>query len=169
MAPHAKYLTVYQQPFWREQGLSGSGRSYVGPMVEIHDASQVEGMGAIFGFIGVPAVTRHKVPSKTLISLCRAQMVRLFGAAASNPSAEWLKSWSQDKCTTTTADATSAAGHPHPPSSTPRGTPWQGRTTGIASEWSRMFPSYVAGAVDAASRGTQKLVAGLLQPHSNKP
>lgn len=166
MAPHAKYLAVYPRPFWREQGLSGSGRSYVGPMVEIHDASPPEGMGAIFGFIGVPAATRHKVPAETLLGLCRAQMVRLFGEEASHPTAEWLKDWSQDEWTATPADAVSAAGHPTAPPAVSRGTPWQGRITGIASEWSPLFPGYVAGAIDAATRGVQALVKDLLQTPS---
>lgn len=109
MAPHAKYLAVYPKPFWRSQGLAGSARSYVGPMVEIHDASPAEGLGALFGFIGVPAATRQRVPADTLISLCRAQMVRLFGAEASSPSSEWLKDWSQDEFTATTADAASTS------------------------------------------------------------
>ena len=39
MAPHAKYIAVFDRPFWRDQGLSGEARSAVGPMVEIHDAS----------------------------------------------------------------------------------------------------------------------------------
>lgn len=38
MAPHAKYLAVYDTPFWREQGLSGQARSARGPLGEIHDA-----------------------------------------------------------------------------------------------------------------------------------
>lgn len=169
MAPHAKYVAVYPKPFWREQGLAGSGRSYVGPMVEIHDASPAEGMGALFGFIGVPAATRQRVSADTLISLCRAQMVRLFGAEASNPSAEWFKDWSQDEFTATPADAASAAGHANAPLSVPSGAPWQGRITGIASEWSPLFPGYVAGAIDAALRGTQALVADMLQSHVKQP
>ena len=165
MAPHAKYLAVYLKPFWRAQGLAGSGRSYVGPMVEIHDASPAEGMGALFGFIGVPAATRQRVPADTLIGLCRAQLVRLFGAEAANPSAEWLKDWSQDEFTATAADVAAASGHANAPASTPSGGPWQGRITGIASEWSPRFPGYVAGAIDAAARGTQNLVADMLQSH----
>ena len=47
MAPHAKYLAVYYSPFWQQQGLSGSARSGQGPMVEIHDASVVDGKGPL--------------------------------------------------------------------------------------------------------------------------
>ncbi len=159
MAPHAKYVAVFERPFWREQGLSGSGRSYSGPMVEIHDASPAEGQGAIFGFIGVPAATRQRVPVEKLISLCRAQMGRLFGPDALVPKAEWLKDWSQDKLTATSADLSGPAGHATAPAATPTGEHWKGRITGIASEWSAQFPGYVAGAIDAPTNGMAALFA----------
>ena len=163
MAPHAKYVAVHPQPFWRAQGLSGSARSYAGPMVEIHDASAVdEGMGAIFGFIGVPAATRQRIPAEALIDLCRAQMGRLFGPEALNPTAEWLKDWSTDAFTATHADTSSAGGHATAPPAVAGDGTWQGRITGIASEWSSLFPGYVAGAIDAATEGSQAVVSRLL-------
>lgn len=55
MAPHAKYIAIYDTPFWREQGLSGEARSACGPMGEIHDASAPGGSAALFGFLDVPA------------------------------------------------------------------------------------------------------------------
>ncbi|WP_407713716.1 flavin monoamine oxidase family protein [Comamonas testosteroni] len=159
MAPHAKYVAVYPQPFWREQGLSGSGRSYSGPMVEIHDASPAHGQGAIFGFIGVPASARKKVSPDELIGLCRAQMARLFGIEALTPTVDWLKDWSQDEFTATTADVNFGGGHASAPASTPRNDSWEGRVTGIASEWSIEYSGYVAGAIDAAARGLAPLLA----------
>jgi len=72
MAPHAKYVAVYDSPFWRNQVLSGSARSAVGPLTEIHDASLVEGEGALFGFFGVPAHIRQSVSESELKAHCRA-------------------------------------------------------------------------------------------------
>ena len=169
MAPHAKYVAVYPRPFWREQGLSGSARSYAGPMVELHDASPAQGMGALFGFIGVPAAARQTVPVETLMGLCRAQLGRLFGAEALSPTAEWFKDWSEDEFTATPADVGSAAGHPAAPAATPQDGLWQGRITGIASEWSPWFPGYVAGAIDAAERGTEALIADHFLASGSKP
>lgn len=54
MAPHAKYIALYDHPFWREAGLSGMAQSHVGPMAEIHDASDSNGSAALFEFIGLP-------------------------------------------------------------------------------------------------------------------
>ena len=104
MAPHAKYLAVFDQPFWREQGLSGAARSAVGPMTEIHDASAPGGHGALFGFIGVPASVRRQASEEDLLAHCRAQLARLFGPRAAVPQAEYLKDWASDPYTAVPAD-----------------------------------------------------------------
>jgi len=39
MAPHAKFFALYDRPFWRDAGLSGTAQSMVGPLAEIHDAT----------------------------------------------------------------------------------------------------------------------------------
>ncbi|ARU25539.1 flavin monoamine oxidase family protein [Ralstonia pseudosolanacearum] len=161
MAPHAKYVAVFSKPFWREQRLSGEARSSVGPLAEIHDASAREGGAALFGFLGVPAQVRSRMPETILLSHCRAQLVRLFGERAGTPKAEFLKDWTSDPCTAVTADQNPAL---HDgvmlPSEAPSGV-WRDRLTGIASEWSPDFSGYVAGAVDAAQRGVAKLLATL--------
>lgn len=170
MAPHAKYIAVYDTAFWRDMNLSGQARSSLGPMVEIHDASVADagsgaGAGAgtrsgaaLFGFIGVPAQVRRGVAESVMKAHCRTQLVRLFGAQAENPRAEFLKDWSQDLLTTTDADLTQQAqGHASAPMSRPDAGPWRTRLTGIGSEWSSEFPGYLAGAVDAAIRGVAAL------------
>lgn len=159
MAPHAKYLAVYERPFWREAGLSGEGRSSLGPLVEIHDASAPGGPAALFGFLGVPARVRAGMARTALRALCRAQFVRLFGEEASAPRGEWLKDWAADPLTATPLDAQGdSAGHGAPPPTGASDGPWQARLVGVASEWSPMFPGYVAGAIDAAARGVDELL-----------
>ena len=158
MAPHAKYVAVYAQPFWREQGLSGAARSAHGPMGEIHDISMPGGHAALFGFLGIGARARQSAPEAALRAHCRAQLGRLFGEAAAAPLADALKDWAADPLTATEADQDPNGHHAAaPPSQVDQG-PWQARLTGIASEWSPQFPGYLAGAVDAAARG----VAGCL-------
>jgi monoamine oxidase len=159
MAPHAKYVAVYDQPFWRLSGLSGGARSHQGPMVEIHDASMPGGSAALFGFIGVPARVRQGVGDDVMRDHCRAQLVRVFGPEAAAPRHEVLKDWAADALTATAADLLAGADHPHPPPSVADQGPWQGRITGVASEWSPQFPGYLAGAVDAATRGVQAWLA----------
>ena len=159
MAPHAKYVAIYDRPFWREQGLSGEARSACGPLGEIHDASMPDGSAALFGFFGIPAHLRQGVPEADLRAQCRAQLARLFGPQASTPQAELFKDWASDPYTATAADNDSLGQHPEAPASGTSTGPWAGRLTGIGSEWSRQFPGYVAGAIEAASVGVRSLAA----------
>jgi len=152
MAPHAKYIAVFDQPFWREQGLSGEARSAVGPMVEIHDASTQGGKAALFGFLGVPADVRRRVSEEELITACRTQFGRLFGSQAENPEAEFIKDWAKEVYTATDTDQSAYGDHPVPALSPSSGA-WANRLTGVGSEWSREFTGYLAGAIDATNRG----------------
>ena len=43
MGQAMKVLVAYERPFWREEGLSGMGLSYAGPVLQFHDASPVAG------------------------------------------------------------------------------------------------------------------------------
>ncbi|XQW84540.1 flavin monoamine oxidase family protein [Thalassotalea piscium] len=155
MAPHAKYIAVYDKPFWREQELSGSARSSVGPMVEIHDASNLDGQAALFGFIGVPATDRKRISHEDLITHCRAQLVRLFGAQAATPKIDIIKDWAQDPLTATSLDTHAASTHTPAPHITAKNGPWHQKLVGVGSEWSVQFPGYIAGAVDAANIGVE--------------
>ena len=159
MAPHAKYVAVYAEPFWRQDGLAGAARSSVGPMGEIHDASTVDGDAALFGFIAIPAQARANVAQVELIAACRAQLVRLFGPRAGHPKADLIKDWASDPYTATPADRTADAHHGAAPSAAPADGPWRGHLFGAASEWSPQFPGYVAGAIDAAIRAVDGLTA----------
>jgi len=158
MAAHAKYVAIYAQSFWREQNLSGEARSAAGPMAEIHDASVPEGVSALFGFMGIPAQTRWTTTESNLKAMCRAQLVRLFGAQAANPIAEFFKDWASDDLTATPADLSANVGHVVPAAVVSEGM-WQGYLQGIAAEWSPTFPGYVAGAVEAAEQGILAFIA----------
>ena len=163
MAPHAKYVAVYESPFWRDAGLSGAARSAIGPLTEIHDASTLEGDGALFGFFGVPAQVRQSVSDTVLKEHCRAQLVRLLGDQASTPKAEYLKDWATDPLTAMPADASGNGQHAVAPPFKPKTGVWQDCLTGCGSEWSAQFPGYVAGAIDAATVAVQSLPATILR------
>ncbi|MNG57194.1 Putrescine oxidase [compost metagenome] len=153
MAPHAKYVAIYNTDFLRAQRLSGDVSSQAGPMVEIHDVSEPDsGKMVIFGFIGVPAQSRWTVSEDRLKQICREQLTRLFGPHASEPEAEFLKDWAADPFTATEFDLLQEAGHALPAQIPARGE-WKGKVTGIASEWSPHFSGYLAGAIDSASDG----------------
>ncbi|MBC7726213.1 MAG: FAD-dependent oxidoreductase [Microbacteriaceae bacterium] len=162
MAPHAKYVAVYDTPFLRDQGLSGAARSQHGPMGGIHDVSMPGGRAALVGFVGVPARARSGLAEDALRLHCRAQLGRLFGEAASRPVADALKDWAADPLTATEDDQDAAGHHAAPPERSASSGPWQDRLIGVGSEWSPQFPGYLAGAVDAAARGVQQCLAAAL-------
>lgn len=158
MAPHAKYIAVYPSAFWREDGLSGEARSATGPLTEIHDASMPGYDAALFGFIGISAEDRKHISEEDLIAHCREQLVRMFGANAAEPKAEFLKDWAIDPYTATAVDSSGQGAHAEAPPSMANSGYWQGRLTGIASEWSLKFPGYLAGAIDATGKGVRALL-----------
>jgi monoamine oxidase len=160
MASHAKYLAVFDEPFWRADGLAGAAQSAVGPMVEVQDASGPSGHAALFGFIGVPAQARAGIDHSDMLSGCRAQLVRLFGERAARPVAETLLDWAQEPFTATARDQV-ASGHAIAPAASVVRGPWENCVFGTASEWSPEFPGYIAGAVDAAQRAVDAVARAL--------
>lgn len=130
MAAHAKFFAIYDKPFWRETGLSGSASSQIGPLAEIHDASTIDaaftdftigamnsatssGNGALFGFVGVDALTRQSVGNELIKSLAVKQLVRIYGKQAARPINVKLIDWSQEAMTATDADKNAPNAHPH--------------------------------------------------------
>ena len=112
MAAHAKFFAIYETPFWRKTGLSGSASSQVGPLAEIHDASTFDGTGALFGFVGVDAHTRRSAGNELIKSLAVKQLVRIYGEQAAQPIDVKLIDWSQESMTATDADKNAPNGHP---------------------------------------------------------
>lgn len=149
MAGQAKAVAVYDKPFWRDQGLSGDAMSRRGPMVEIHDASPASGKtGALFGFIGIPAEARRD--ENRLRAAVLAQFERLFGTAASAPTALYIKDWANDPYTATAEDARPLRAHPA------YGMPrelrgiWGGGLMFGGTEVAHEFGGFLEGALEAA-------------------
>ncbi|MBX2803753.1 MAG: FAD-dependent oxidoreductase [Myxococcales bacterium] len=160
MAAHAKLFAIYEQSFWRARGLSGTARSMVGPLVEIHDATTHAGAPALFGFVGIGAVQRASVGEQALVRACLTQLTRLFGDDAATPRATLFKDW--------TADPLTSAGSDRGPQEHPVATmqpwvtgPWAERMSLGGSETSRTEPGYLAGAVEAARRAVAEVTARL--------
>ncbi|CAN7261928.1 flavin monoamine oxidase family protein [Rossellomorea sp. LjRoot5] len=105
MAGQAKAVAVYETSFWREEGLSGQVTSWAGPLQEIHDASPEKGLGALFGFFGMPAAVRKELGEDKVLSLVLEQLTRLFGEQAGSPISLLYKDWSDDLHTAVKEDA----------------------------------------------------------------
>ncbi|CAA9340231.1 MAG: hypothetical protein AVDCRST_MAG68-2972 [uncultured Gemmatimonadetes bacterium] len=166
MAPHAKFFALYDRPFWRDAGLSGTAQSMVGPMPEMHDATTASGGAALFGFLGVGAEQRATLGEEALARACLDQLARIFGPEARSPRATLFKDWAADPWTATAADR-AAGGHPAPDPAPWVTGPWKERLAMAGSETSPIEPGYLAGAVVAATRAAaetlRKLAAGARQ------
>lgn len=159
MAGEAKIVAVYDQPFWRDQGLSGDAMSRAGPMVEIHDASPAEGGPyALFGFVGVPAEPRQAHRDKVL-ALAEEQLVRLFGSVAANAEQIVLQDWAGEPLTATQLDWTPSGQHPAYGLPTALAGLWDGRLIMGSTEVAHDFGGYLEGALEASEASAAQLSA----------
>jgi len=163
MAGHAKLLAVYEEAFWRAQGLSGDAVSHRGPLGEIHDASPDDGGPyALFGFFGVPASYRvaHEVE---LRAAAIEQLVRLFGPQARFPLKITIKDWASDSRTATQLDQDPSSHHAFGAMSVRQEPEWDGNVIWSGSETAdgqyARFAGYLEGAVASSIR-----TLGLLGP-----
>ena len=149
MAGNAKFVAIYEHAFWRDAGLSGEGRSRVGPLVEIHDASDEHGLAALTAFIGTPPQARPDA-GHALQDAAIAQLVRLFGPAAQHPVACLIKDWATDPLVATTDDMQPLYAHPHYGRQAPPPGDWSGRLVLGGTESAPTYGGYMEGALEAA-------------------
>lgn len=157
MAPHAKFFALYDRPFWREAGLSGSAQSTVGPLVEIHDATNASGEAALFGFVGVPAAKRAQHGQAAIVEAAIRQLARLFGPKAGSPRATLFKDWAVDPLTATAEDF-QVSGHPESGHVVQAPGEWQGRIWLAGGEAAHRDAGYLSGAVHAAEHGVARII-----------
>ncbi len=157
MAGQAKIVAIYDEPYWRNAGLSGDGMSQRGPMVEIHDASPAAGGPfALFGFLGIPADVRLAKKDQ-LLDLARTQLGEMFGPDAARPKDIVLKDWADAPEISTSLDRAPAGGHPR------YGLPgelkelWDARLHFASTESAPEFGGFLEGALEAAEITARKL------------
>ncbi|MDW3225209.1 MAG: FAD-dependent oxidoreductase [Paracoccaceae bacterium] len=106
MAGHTKVVATYEHAFWRDAGFSGDAISHIGPLTEIHDATdEMNGAAALFGFVGVS--DRHDIRTRAI-----EQLVRLFGVQAGTPGDVFVKDWASDPMTAVPQDQNLPREHP---------------------------------------------------------
>ncbi len=163
MAPHAKFFAIYDQPFWREAGFSGTAQSLIGPMSESHDATTASGKAALFGFLGIGADMRASLGEVAVTEACLAQFARLYGPDALRPRATLIKDWAADALTATAQDR-ATAGHPHLSAAPWVTGAWQDRLSLCASETSGTEAGLMAGAISAGHRAAAEAMRPLTGP-----
>jgi len=159
MAGQAKFVALYDSPFWREKGLSGDAISEIGPMGEMHDASSKNGNAhALFGFLGIPYQTRVQHADE-LKRLCVEQFSRVFGDRSEKPTATFFKDWASDNFTSTAADQSGRGGHAHQIMDI--NPYWENRLFWAGSETASVTEGengYLEGALAAAERVTNQIL-----------
>ncbi len=163
MAPQAKAVALYKEPFWRGRGLSGRILSQVGPLVDAHDHSGPEGTpAALFGFVGWPPQTRAAADPH-LEDQIRSQLVRCFGADSPEPTSIHVADWAQDPLVASPRDLTEPMSHPRVSPDILREPYANGRVLFASAETAVRSPGLIEGALDAAERvvaGVAKVATG---------
>jgi monoamine oxidase len=94
-----KVTAVYDRPFWRDAGLTGTAVSTDGYVSATFDDSAPDGSpGVIFGFVGgdrARAFSQQSAADRRAAVL--AQFVQFFGAAAGSPSNYLESNWSTER------------------------------------------------------------------------
>jgi len=96
-----KCMAIYDEPFWRGDGLSGMATSDTGPAKIVFDNSPPDGSpGVLLGFLeGERARVIGRLPAVERRRLIVEGLVRLFGPRASNPAGFVEKSWAEEEWT----------------------------------------------------------------------
>lgn len=151
MAGQAKFCALYEEPFWRQAGLSGQAFSECGPLGEIHDGSG-DGPGpfGLTGFVGIPAAQRNR--QQRLTGAILSQLAAIYGTPAAQPATFFYQDWAREQYTATRFDQPPMYEHPlyHPPAG--QASIWDETIHFAGTETATRHGGYLEGALDAAER-----------------
>jgi monoamine oxidase len=97
----AKCMAIYDEPFWRHEGLSGQGTSDTGPVRLTFDNSPPAGTpGVLLGFLeGRRARELGRVPAEQRRQAVIDCFARLYGPRAAKPDAYVERLWAEEEWT----------------------------------------------------------------------
>ena len=96
-----KVTAVYDTPFWRDQGLTGTAVSADGLVNATFDDSPPSGNpGVLFGFVGGDSARAYeRMPPAEGRAKVLDELATLFGAQARNPTAFYDSRWTNERWT----------------------------------------------------------------------
>jgi monoamine oxidase len=158
MGEAIKCVAVYQSPFWRAAGLSGTAFSQAGPLVEVHDACGPAGRpAALWGFVAYDPDHRAMAPAERAPAVL-AQLARLFGPEAADPVQFVERDWSADAYT---CEDEHYHGQPLPYGAAPLTQPyWDGRLVLAGTETAAQGGGHMEGAVVSGRRAAALILEG---------
>jgi monoamine oxidase len=156
-----KWEAVYDEPFWRDQGLSGQAVSEVGPANTTFDNTPPSGSpGILFGFVGGAQARRLGKLSRTARrEAVLGNFVDLYGPAAADPRASFDLNWAREEWT-----RGCPVGHQGRNALSRYGPALRKRTGRIhwaGTETADYWNGYMDGAVRSGRRATTQALAGL--------
>jgi monoamine oxidase len=94
-----KCMALYEEPFWRTDGLSGEAVTDAGPVTLTFDSSPRDGSaGVLLGFVGGPEARElAKMPAAERRAPVLACFERLFGARAARPLEYAEQTWAEEE------------------------------------------------------------------------
>ena len=157
MAGQAKFCALYDEPFWRQSGLSGQAFSERGPLSEIHDGSNKNRTPyGLTGFVGIPAAQRSQ--QQNIFKAIFDQLAILFGEQAAQPTNFFYRDWARERFTATQYDQ--APMYEHPCYSPPAGQTsiWEETVHFAGTETAIEHGGYLEGALAAAEQAVRTLI-----------
>ncbi|MFN2166304.1 MAG: flavin monoamine oxidase family protein, partial [Anaerolineae bacterium] len=161
MGQAMKVVVTYARPFWREQGFSGLGLSYAGPVQQFHDASPMDGAGgALFGWIGDGSAARS-LTSDARRTAVIDQVTRLFGPAGAHVTGYAEMNWEAEAFTNGVQPGPRAGGHPHYGHPLLQAPQMNGRLHWAGAEVSPVSGGYLDGGIASGERAAEAVIVSL--------
>jgi monoamine oxidase len=157
----AKCMAIYDEPFWRAEGLSGQGTSERGPVRLTFDNSPPDGSpGVLLGFLeGRRARALGRLPEEERRTAVIDCFTRLFGPRAATPDAYVERLWAEEEwtrgcygCHMPTGAWTNYGPALHPPLGSLH---WGG------AEYAHVWNGYMEGAVRSGEAAATEVVDAL--------
>ena len=166
MASHAKALSPFPRPFWRENGDSGAAFApYRGAVLgEVFDASDATNQPALGGFFAL-SPDQRRAQRDELGKLVHRQLAELFGPLPEGTPEPHIQDWATERFTTSTLDLEQPASEPTGAPPLVREPLWNERLFIGGTETGLHHPGHLEGALEAAMR----IAALLLQDRPAQP
>lgn len=153
MGTVVKAVAVYDDAFWRAEGLAGAAFSRTGPLQEAHDMSGPHGLPpALFGFAPATAVRAGFRRAVT------DQLAALFGPAAGRPRRLHFRDWSRERWTSPPdvhrLNDYGLFGH-----ALYQRPALEGRLHWASTETARRYAGHLEGALEAGRRAAEAVLA----------
>lgn len=154
MGEYAKTIVVYDRPWWRALGLTGTALDADGPIQMVVDGNAAsDGPGVLVAFSGGRAAA-ELFAREDRREVVVTELVRLFGSDAQIPHTVDDITWSEQPWLGGAPTAVPASGGPFRPDELRHGRiHWAG--TDVADRW----PGYLDGAVRAGRRAAHDVLA----------